>query len=131
MAKVAKVSAARGMSVTDWVASKATGPRAQIVKRLLVLGKRAAPDATVSIKWNQPVFDDHGPLAFIKVATAHVTFGFWRGAELADPHGVLEGGARMKHVKIATPSAIDEKQLSAFIREAVRLNRAKGDPTRR
>jgi hypothetical protein len=126
-----KVSPMRGMTVDAWVKAKATGWQAAVVKRLLELARKAAPDATVAIKWGTPVVEQGGPLAFIKVAKAHVTFGFWRGAELADPDGVLEGGDRMKHVKIAGADGIDDRRLAGFVREAVRLNQAKGDPTRR
>jgi hypothetical protein len=126
-----KVSPLRGMDVDDWVKAKATGWQAVVVRRLLAIARKAAPDATVTIKWSQPVLDQGGPLAFIKLAKAHVTFGFWRGAELSDPDGVLEGGDRMKHVKILDEKALDEARITAFVREAVRLNRDKGDPTRR
>jgi hypothetical protein len=126
-----KTSPLKGMPVAEWVQSKTTGWQKGVVTRLLDVAKRAAPDASVSIKWGQPVVDHGGPMAFIKVAKAHVTFGFWRGAQLADPAGVLEGGDRMKHVKITSPDALDEKALSAFVREAAALNRKHGDPTKR
>ena len=126
-----KTSPLKGMPVADWVQSKTTGWQRGIVTKLLDLAKRVAPGASVSIKWGQPVLDQGGPMAFIKVAKAHVTFGFWRGAQLADPAGVLEGGDRMKHVKITSPDALDERALSAFVREAAALNRKHGDPTQR
>jgi hypothetical protein len=126
-----KVSPLKGMSVDAWVKAKTAGWQREVIGKLLALAKRAAPGATVSIKWAQPVFEQNGPFAFIKPAKAHVTFGFWRGAELTDGAGVLEGGDRMKHVKIASAEALDEKRLAAFVREAVALNAAKGDPTKR
>jgi hypothetical protein len=102
-----------------------------LIGKLLAIAKRAAPGATVSIKWGQPVFEQNGPFAFIKPAKAHVTFGFWRGAELSDAMGVLEGGDRMKHMKITSPDALDEPRLTVLVREAVKLNQTKGDPSRR
>jgi hypothetical protein len=127
----AKVSPLRGMAVGDWVKSKTKGWQTTLVNRLLDIAKRAAPEATVSIKWGQPVIDLGGPMAWIKPAKAHVTFGFWRGAELSDDAAMLEGGARMKHLKIAEADALDENRLVAFVREAAELNRKKGDPTKR
>jgi hypothetical protein len=126
-----KVSPLRGTPVAEWVEKKASGWQRAVIERLIRLVKRAAPEATLSIKWAQPVFEHHGPMAFIKPAKAHVTFGFWRGAELTDEEGVLEGGDRVKHVKIASVEALDEKLLSAFVREAATLNASKGDPTKR
>lgn len=38
---------------------------------------------------------------YVNVFTAHVNVGFFRGAELPDPHGLLEGaGKLMRHVKL-------------------------------
>jgi hypothetical protein len=127
----AKVSPLRGMPVGDWVKAKTKGWQTAIVNRLLDLAKRGAPGSTVSIKWGQPVVELGGPLAWIKPASAHVTFGFWRGAELADEASVLEGGSRMRHLKIREADSLDEKRLLAFVREAAELNRKKGDPTKR
>jgi hypothetical protein len=44
---------------------------------------------------------------------------------------VLEGdGDRMKHIKLRSAS-LDQPLLRDFIRQAVALNAAKGDPTKR
>jgi hypothetical protein len=119
------------MAVDEWIKAKASGWQTPVVQRLLSVARKAAPKATLSIKWAQPVLEQSGPIAFIKVAKAHVTFGFWRGAELADPDGVLEGGAVMRHLKIASPEGVDEKLVADFVRQAVARNRSKGDPTAR
>jgi len=67
--------------------------RAGTVMELDALVRKAAPKSRASIKWAQPVYEQGGPFAFIKAATAHVTIGFWLGAELKDPKGLLEGRA--------------------------------------
>jgi hypothetical protein len=125
-----KVSPLRGMPVDDWVMAKASGWRAEVVSDLIALARKTAPRATIAIKWGQPVIEENGPVAFIKVAGAHVTFGFWRGADLTDPKALLEGGERMKHVKLRSPEDFDEEVLSALLRQAVALNHKEGDPTR-
>ncbi len=39
--------------------------------------------------------------AYVNAFTSHVNLGFFRGAELADPTGLLEGHGRfMRHVKL-------------------------------
>ncbi len=39
--------------------------------------------------------------AYVNVFTAHAAVGFFQGASLADPGGLLEGaGKRMRHVKL-------------------------------
>ena len=126
-----KVSPARGMAVADWVKAKAAGWQAQVVTRLLATASRAVPHANQDIKWNQPIVEHGGPIAFIKLASKHVTFGFWRGAQLDDPHRKLEGGTTMKHVKVAAPDDIDEKLLAGWLAQAAALNAQHGGPTRR
>ncbi len=128
---VPKVSALKGTSVDDYVAKKLNAEQAAIVAELRAIVRKAAPKSTEAVKWAQPVFEDNGPFAFIRPSKSHVTFGFWRGAELSDPKGLLSGeGDRMKHVKLASVKDINKSALQAFVKEAVRLNREKGDPTK-
>ena len=106
--------------------------RGAVMKQLDAIVRAAAPKATRSIKWAQPVYEENGPFAFMTASANHVTLGFWRGAELSDPKGLLEGdGERMKHVKIRRPEDVRKTQLAAWVREATKLNAGKGDPTKR
>ena len=46
--------------------------------------------------------------AYVNAFTAHVNIGFFRGAELPDPAGLLEGtGKHMRHVKFRPAGDID------------------------
>ena len=57
--------------------------------------------------------------AYVNAFTAHVNVGFFRGAELADPDGLLEGtGKFMRHVKLRPEQDIDEAALSGLIESA-------------
>lgn len=128
---VAKVSELRGSSLDAYIRGKCSGWQADAVRAIAGLVLKVTPKAVQTIKWAQPVFELAGPFAFIRPAAKHVTFGFWRGAEMKDPKGVLEGdGSRMKHIKLRS-AELDEKLLAGFIREAAALNAAKGDPTKR
>ena len=127
-----KVSPMKSTSVDDYVAQKLTAEQAAIVNALRQLVRAAAPKSTESIKWAQPVFEEIGPFAFIKPAKNHVTFGFWRGAQLDDPQGLLQGeGDRMKHIRLTSAADIRKKDFQAWVKQAVRLNHEKGDPTKR
>jgi hypothetical protein len=107
------------------------GWRAEAVAALRSIVRAAAPKAAESVKWAQPVYDDNGPAVWIKAHRAHVNIGFWRGAELDDPQGLLEGdGDRMRHIKIARLADVKKGPLTALVKQAVRLNREKGNPTR-
>ncbi len=127
----AKVSPLKGMPVADWVKAKTQGWQTEVIVRLLEVAAKAAPKATVSIKWGQPVIEHNGPLAWVKPAKEHVAFGFWRGRELAGGDRLDGSGDRMAHVKIASPDALDAKWIGALVREAVQLNERLGDPSKR
>lgn len=54
--------------------------------------------------------------AYVGAFRAHVNVGFFRGAELPDPHRLLEGtGKRMRHVKLRPERAVDDEALAALI----------------
>jgi len=53
---------------------------------------------------------------YVSVFRAHVNVGFFRGAELEDPAGLLEGtGKRMRHVKVKPGVELDSAALAALI----------------
>ena len=57
--------------------------------------------------------------AYVNAFTAHVNVGFFRGAELPDPSGLLEGtGKRMRHVKLRPAGAVDATALRTLIKAA-------------
>ena len=57
--------------------------------------------------------------AYVAAFQAHVNVGFYQGAALADPAGLLEGsGKRMRHVKVRWGEPADEAALTALIAAA-------------
>lgn len=107
------------------------GWKAEVVSRVRQIVLEAAPEATESIKWAQPVYETNGPICYVKAFKNAVNFGFWRGVDLKDPKVLLGGsGTKMRHVKLTSLEDIDEKELAGFVRQAVRLNLSKGDPTK-
>jgi hypothetical protein len=57
--------------------------------------------------------------AYVNAFTAHVNVGFFRGAEIADPEGLLEGAGRfMRHVKLGPGRAVDATALTNLIETA-------------
>lgn len=64
--------------------------------------------------------------AYVDAFSAHANIGFFQGASLEDPAGLLEGaGKRMRHVKLRWGQPIDEAALSALIAAAYRDMRAR------
>ena len=54
-----------------------------------------------------------------------VNLGFFYGAELPDPNGLLEGtGKRLRHVKVRSLAAVDDPALRTLIEAALTERRA-------
>jgi len=61
------------------------------------------------------------PYAYVNAFKAHVNVGFFRGAEIADPAGLLEGTGRyMRHVKLRPASDVNTAELHTLIMTAYR-----------
>ena len=57
--------------------------------------------------------------AYVNAFKAHVNVGFFRGAEIADPDGLLEGSGKfMRHVKLSPEDDIDARALMKLIETA-------------
>jgi hypothetical protein len=56
---------------------------------------------------------------YVNAFAAHVNVGFFLGAHLEDPAGLLEGSGKfMRHVKLRPGAAIDPSALATLIRAA-------------
>jgi hypothetical protein len=59
------------------------------------------------------------PFGYVNAFKAHAAVGFFHGATLADPAGLLEGsGKAMRHVKLRPGQPLDEDALTALIAAA-------------
>ena len=57
--------------------------------------------------------------AYVNAFTAHASVGFFHGAALPDPAGLLEGaGKRMRHVKLRPGVEVDERALGELVTAA-------------
>jgi hypothetical protein len=64
---------------------------------------------------------DEAAFAYVDAFSAHANIGFFQGASLADPAGLLEGaGKRMRHMKIRWGQPVNETALAELIAEAYR-----------
>ena len=107
------------------------GWQAEVVSEVRKIVLAAAPEAEEAIKWAQPVYSVNGPFAYIKAFKSSVNFGFWRGVDIDDPGGLLQGGGeKMRHVKLTNLDDIDQPVYTDFVQQAVSLNLSKGDPTK-
>ncbi len=106
------------------------GWQREVLATLRAIIRQGGGDIDESIMWSQPVFSSNGPVCYIKAFADHVNFGFWRGIELDDPEGLLTGDlTMMRHITIRHVNDVKRDVFEAMVRQAVRLNRDKGDPT--
>lgn len=62
---------------------------------------------------------EQAAFGYVNAFTAHVNVGFFRGAEIADPDGLLEGTGRfMRHVKLRPDGDLNAAALVKLIETA-------------
>lgn len=71
------------------------------------------------------VDDSNAAFAYVAAYRAHAAIGFFHGAGLPDPAGLLEGsGARMRHIKLRLGEERDEAAIAALIVASYRAAKA-------
>ncbi|WDZ76937.1 DUF1801 domain-containing protein [Ensifer adhaerens] len=116
-------------TVNDYIAGL-SGTPAEVAKRLHA-ALLAAGGLTDIVKWGHPVYEAGGTVCLLKGAKDHVTFGFWRGAEMLDVDPRLEkGGGKgdMAYIRVRSVDDVDDAQVARLVARGIELNRLKGDP---
>ena len=71
-----------------------------------------------------------GAFCYIAAYSHHVNVGFYRGAELPDPHRLLQRtGKQMRHIRFDSADGLHRSHLSGYIRAAIELV-GTGPPTK-
>ena len=106
-------------TIDDWLRGVDAADR-DLATETLAIVRGTLEDAEEAVKWNQPVFVVDGENAvYLSAQAGYVNLGFFAGASLADPTGLLEGtGASMRHVKIRDPSQLDDPALVDLLEAA-------------
>lgn len=90
-----------------------------VAEGLRALVREAAPDLEERLKWGQPTYAGQGNVCYVAVGRDHVKLGFFHGAHLPDPEGLLEGtGKAMRHVKVRSLSERERAALRDLVRHA-------------
>ena len=67
--------------------------------------------------------------AYIMPFTAWVNLGFYKGTDLPDPEGLLEGtGSKLRHVKIRSLDAVERPSIRALLAAALEERRRAASP---
>ena len=112
----------KGKPVEPWIEKLKPDQRA-IAEKLhrIVLG--AIPGMISELKWGMPCYSMAGMVCFIMAAKKHVSFGFYKGAKLMDPKGLLSGsGKGIRSLKLQSLNEIPASDLKGFVKAAVALN---------
>ena len=98
-------------------------PRNQtIIRALRKLVRRLSPQLRESVKWGNGCWvKGDAPVSYVYSAPDHVQFGFFHGATLKDPKGLLLGkGKFVRHIRLLKTADIDERACAALVKQAVR-----------
>ena len=108
--------ARRDPAVARWLSDEPVELRA-IAKEWFTLMRRCGDDVGELIHDGCPVACvEDAPFGYVNTFKGHVNVGFFYGALLDDPAGLLEGsGKRMRHVKIKPGTTRDTRGLRSLI----------------
>lgn len=94
-----------------------------VLQDLRELVRQAIPDAKEEIKWGRPVYSLNHIVCYLAAAGDHANLGFYRGIELEDPKGLLEGeGKKLRHIKVYRTEEIRRRWYGTLIKQAARLD---------
>ena len=91
-----------------------------LARRWFGLMRQCGPDVRELLHDGQPTACvGDAAFAYVDAFTAHVNIGFFGGAGLPDPRGLLEGNGRfMRHVKLRPGVPVDDAALGDLVRAA-------------
>lgn len=125
---------ARGPEVDPRVDAyiEAAAPFARpILIKLRAAFHAGCPDLVERIKWGVPSFERTGMLGGMAAFKQHVSFGFWRAAEMDDPDGLLGEVRKASPMRVQFRDVKElpaQKVLVAYVKQAARLDAA-GKPS--
>jgi len=119
--EIFRISAAskRSPAVDAWFAAGSVELRA-IAQKWFTLMRKCGDDVRELIHDGCPVACvEDAPFGYVNTFKAHVNVGFFNGAALEDPAGLLEGsGKRMRHVKLDPGKDANAAELGDLIQAA-------------
>jgi hypothetical protein len=109
----------RDPAVDAWLAER-SGELGPIARRWFERMRKCGDDVRELVHDGGPVACvADAPFAYVNAFTSHLNVGFFQGAQLPDPAGLLEGnGKRMRHVKLRPGAALNAPALARLIDEA-------------
>ncbi len=110
----------------DAYISKSADFAQPILNHLRQLVHRASPQIKETMKWSMPFFEYKGTLCNMAAFKEHCSFGFWKGAMLADPDKILNVKEDNSMGQLGRITSLDDlpadELLIQYIHEAILLN---------
>ena len=112
-------SVQRDRAVDRWM-KEHSGELGTIAQRWFEVIRQCGDDVRELLHDGHPTACVEGAgFAYVNTFRAHVNVGFFRGAEIGDPEGLLEGTGRfMRHVKLGPDHEVDARALKRLINVA-------------
>jgi hypothetical protein len=112
-------SVVRDPAIDAWMQEHA-GELGVIAKRWFEVMRKGGADVRELLHDGHPTACvGDAAFAYVNAFRAHVNVGFFRGAEIGDPSGLLEGtGKFMRHVKLRPGAHFDSGALAKLIETA-------------
>src|SRR5690349_19853877 len=109
-------SVVRDPGIDEWLKQR-SGALSVIAKRWLGVMRGCGPDVRELLHDGHPTACvGDAAFAYANAFKAHVNVGFFRGAELADPDGLLQGtGKFMRHVKLRPGQQVENGALQKLV----------------
>src|SRR5262245_36204217 len=113
-------SSVRRDPATDGWLHKHAGELGTIARRWFGVMRRCGDDVRELLHDGHPTACvSDAAFGYVNAFKDHVNVGFFRGAEIADPHGILEGNGKfMRHVKLRPEHDVDATALRKLIETA-------------
>jgi hypothetical protein len=90
-----------------------------LLDRVRKLVRAVDPKISEEFKYGGILFSAGAPFCGLFSYAPHVGLEFGRGADLADPHQVLEGdGKKRRHIKLVGPQDLFKKNIKAYVTAA-------------
>jgi uncharacterized protein YdeI (YjbR/CyaY-like superfamily) len=123
--RILTIMATTDKRIDDYI--KKSAPFAQpILKHIRALVHKACPEVTETVKWGFPHFEYKGILCSMASFKQHCSFGFWKAVIMKDDKKLLKQVGNTNMGAFDRITSMDdlpsEKILTAYIKEAVRLN---------
>jgi hypothetical protein len=113
-------------TVDDYVSAQPQALRA-IAEKLLPVIEAVLPGSGAVWHghpvWSLGAAPGTNPVCLIKAYPSHLTFGVWRGREIADDSGRLDTSGGMAHVKLRALGDVDAALFTGWLNQACALEK--------